>query len=97
MTILVQFTLNHTAENTDKIIRFFAEILPDTRTFAGNISAELFKQEQDGDALNLFEKWESAAHFEKYIEWRKSIGDFDRLGSMLTDTPMITIMDKQAS
>ncbi|MGF1789408.1 antibiotic biosynthesis monooxygenase [Photobacterium profundum] len=95
MTILVQFTLRHTSENTAEIIRFFNEILPDTRTFDGNISAELYKKDRVDNALNLFEQWESPAHFDKYIDWRKSIGDFDRLGAMLTDAPVITVMSKE--
>ncbi len=44
MTILVQFTLSHTENKTAEIGEFFNEILPDTRTFNGNLSAELIKK-----------------------------------------------------
>lgn len=96
MTILVQFTLSHVSENTANIIQFFNDILPDTRTFDGNISADLYRKDQADNALNLYEQWTSPAHFEKYINWRKQIGDFDRLGAMLTDAPVITVMSKEA-
>lgn len=96
MTILVKFTFKHTAENTTKITQFFNEILPDTRTFDGNVSAQLYKNDQAENALVLLEVWENPACFENYISWRKEIGDFDRLGSMLTDTPAITMMSEEA-
>ncbi|WP_368085390.1 putative quinol monooxygenase [Vibrio splendidus] len=94
MTILVQFTLSHTEDKTAEIGAFFNEILPDTRTFNGNLSAELYQKDLAENALVLCEEWESTAHFNEYIAWRKDIGDFDRLGAMLTDMPIITVMSK---
>lgn len=44
MTILVQFTLSHTEDKTAEIVEFFNEILPDTCTFNGNLSAELYQK-----------------------------------------------------
>ncbi|WP_083717795.1 putative quinol monooxygenase [Vibrio lentus] len=94
MTILVQFTLSHTEDKTAEIVEFFNEILPDTCTFNGNLSAELYQKDLSENSLALFEEWESTAHFNEYIAWRKNIGDFDRLGAMLTDMPAITVMSK---
>ncbi|MBZ6068512.1 putative quinol monooxygenase [Aeromonas schubertii] len=94
MTILVTFELSHTEEQTPQIKDFFCEILPDTRSFEGNLSAQLFEKPQGGNALVLQEEWRSPAHFDKYIEWRKAIGDFDRLGSLLTQAPQISQLSK---
>ncbi|MBY7729259.1 antibiotic biosynthesis monooxygenase [Vibrio splendidus] len=94
MTILVQFTLSHTEEKAAEIVEFFNEILPDTRTFNGNLSAELYQKDLSENSLVLFEQWEDTAYFDEYIAWRKNIGDFDRLGTMLTDMPTITVMSK---
>lgn len=52
------------------------------------------KKDLSENSLVLFEEWESTAHFNEYIAWRKNIGDFDRLGAMLTDMPAITVMSK---
>lgn len=94
MTILVQFTLSHTEDHTVEIVEFFNEILPDTRTFNGNLSAELYQKDLPENSLVLCEEWESKSHFNEYIAWRKDIGDFARLGAMLTDAPTITVMSK---
>jgi len=95
MSILVQFQLSHAPENNQVIKDFFTEILPDTRSFEGNISAHLFQNGQIDNALVLYEEWVSDAHFAKYIAWRKEIGDFDRLGAMLSQEPRISILSKE--
>ncbi len=51
MTILVQFTLSHPEDKTAEIVEFFNEILPDTRTFNGNLSAELYQKDLAENAL----------------------------------------------
>ncbi|MDC5704987.1 antibiotic biosynthesis monooxygenase [Vibrio europaeus] len=95
MSILVQFQFNYAYENSQLIKDFFTEILPDTRTFDGNISAHLFQNSQVDKALVLYEEWQSEAHFKKYIGWRKEIGDFDRLGALLAQEPNISILSKE--
>ncbi|KLN63558.1 MULTISPECIES: putative quinol monooxygenase [Vibrio] len=95
MSILVQFQLNHAPENNQLVKDFFTEILPDTRSFEGNISAHLFQNSQVDKTLVLFEEWQSEMHFKKYISWRKEIGDFDRLGALLSQEPNISILSKE--
>ncbi|MCG9595776.1 antibiotic biosynthesis monooxygenase [Vibrio sp. Isolate25] len=95
MSILVQFKLNHSLKNTQSIKDFFTAILPDTRTFAGNLSAHLYEKVQGQHELVLLEEWQTPQHFDKYISWRKEIGDFDQLGTMLTDTPTISMLSKE--
>ncbi|EGA70740.1 hypothetical protein VISI1226_01405 [Vibrio sinaloensis DSM 21326] len=95
MSILVQFKLSHSLENTSVIKDFFTEILPDTLKFEGNLSANLYEQIQGDRQLVLLEEWLSPQHFEKYIAWRKDIGDFDQLGTMLTEAPEISILSKE--
>lgn len=95
MSILVQFKLSHSPENTQAIKDFFTEILPDTRTFEGNVSAHLYEKIQGQHELVLFEEWQTPQHFDKYIAWRKEIGDFDHLGTMLTDAPNISMLAKE--
>ncbi|EEX33491.1 MULTISPECIES: antibiotic biosynthesis monooxygenase family protein [Vibrio] len=95
MSILVQFKLSHSSENTQVIKDFFTEILPDTRTFEGNISAHLFEKVQGQHELVLLEEWQTPQHFDKYIAWRKEIGDFDQLGTMLSEAPKIVMLSKE--
>ncbi|MBU6950659.1 antibiotic biosynthesis monooxygenase family protein [Hahella sp. HN01] len=95
MAILVQFELRPADGNARKVKDFFAEILPATRTFAGNLSTHLYEKDQTQTTLILLEEWTHPERFDAYILWRKDIGDFGRLNAMLTESPAITMLTRE--
>ena len=47
------------------------EILPDTRAYDGCSEANLCTNIEEGeDKVEVISKWESKAHYDKYLQWR---------------------------
>jgi quinol monooxygenase YgiN len=67
----------------DDLKNKFVEILPDTRSFDGNISIYITRNQDDPAKLVIIELWETRGHYEKYLEWRTQRGDMDMLGEMM--------------
>jgi quinol monooxygenase YgiN len=62
------------------ILDFLTEILPDTRSFDGC-----------QDRMVFIEYWDSAEHYQRYLNWRTETGVLDRLVEMLAAPPVIRI------
>ena len=54
----------------DEVLATMKSILPDTRSYDGNIGINVIRNLDDQDVLVLVEEWESKAHYEKYLAWR---------------------------
>lgn len=93
MSIMVKFELNVQDTKVEEIKQFFERILPDTRDFTGNEGAKLSRSLEDKTELVLIEYWKTKENFDKYLNWRKEIGDFDTLGSMLAVEPNIQVCE----
>lgn len=93
MKIMVQFELTAQNEKSKEIQSFFGQILNDTREYNGCHGAKISKSQKHENKFILVEYWESQKHFDAYLNWRKEIGDFDTLGSMLTCAPEIQTFD----
>lgn len=89
MSIMVKFELKTQDSKTTDIDEFFSRILQGTRDFDGNFGAEVSRSSEDKTKLVLIEYWNSQEDFNKYLNWRKEIGDFDELGGMLSTNPDI--------
>ncbi|WP_043706788.1 putative quinol monooxygenase [Tenacibaculum ovolyticum] len=93
MEIMVKFELLAQEQQSEKIKHFFEKILQDTRSFNGCNTAQVSRLAQDPNKIILIEYWKSNDHFQKYLNWRKEIGDFNTLGSMLKEDPSIQIYE----
>jgi len=74
------------------ILEFHAEILPDTRAFDGCQSLGVY-QEGDGEALVFIEYWDSAEHYQRYLDWRTETGVLNQLVDLLAEPPVIRITE----
>ena len=73
-----------------------AEILPVTRKYDGciRISAHL---KRDGSGRFLInEHWQSFDHYKKYVDWRSSTGDLDRLLVLMEAPPQADVWPAEA-
>lgn len=86
MKIMVKFELKAQRDKLEEINTFFKNILPDTRTYEGCEGVFLSSSEEDKNEFVLIEYWQSEIHFDKYLNWRKETGDFDTLGSLLSES-----------
>jgi len=93
MEIMVKFELLAQEEQTENIKQFFEKILQGTRDYEGCNGAQVARLKKEPNKIVLTEYWKSNEHFQKYLEWRKNIGDFETLGSMLSADPDIQILE----
>ena len=75
------------------LIQTFKEILPDTRAYDGALGVETVRNQDDPDVIVVVEKWESRAHYEKYLGWRQETGFVDQLVPRLAEPPTIRYFD----
>ncbi len=68
-------------------------VLPDTRSYDGCIALDAYQNQDDTDLLVLVEKFESKAHYEKYLAWREETGVLQQLGAALEGPPSIRFFD----
>jgi quinol monooxygenase YgiN len=89
MSIMVKFELSVQSNKVAEFKQFFERILQGTRDFSGNEGAKIAYCAEDETKVVLIEYWKSKEDFDHYLNWRKDIGDFDTLGSMLAVEPDI--------
>ncbi len=53
----------------------------------------MLRNQDDPDNLVLVETWESRAHYEKYLAWRREAGTSDRLYRAVMGRPTIRFFD----
>ena len=70
------------------ILDFLTEILPDTRGFDGCQDLKVY-----GEGTVVIEYWDSAEHYQRYLNWRTETGVLDRLVEMLAAPPVIRIAE----
>lgn len=80
------------AESVRELEGFLRRVFPDTRSYDGcqDITAYLG---EDGKTIVMVEHWNSKAHYEKYLAWRKQTGVFSKLSAMLHKEPTIRFFD----
>ncbi len=74
------------------ILDFLSGILPDTRAFDGCQDLRVYI-EGDGEAILFVEYWDSAAHYQRYLEWRTETGVLNQLVEMLAAPPAIRVTE----
>ncbi|WP_306355795.1 MULTISPECIES: putative quinol monooxygenase [unclassified Nocardia] len=74
MTTYATIDMVTTPDRFDEFRDFLAKHLPSTRTFPGNISVEVARNQEEPDRVLLVEKWRSRADFDAYLAWRQESG-----------------------
>ena len=67
---------------TQDMTNLLLEILPDTRSFKGCLSLELYFNES-ANTYTLIEDWDSLADYSLYVEWRKATGLFELFDALI--------------
>jgi len=70
------------AGKTQEMTNLLLEILPDTRSYKGCLSLELYFNET-ANTYTLIEDWDSLADYSLYVEWRKSTGLFELFDALI--------------
>lgn len=81
----IQVTIDMTAKEgrVDDLRTWFLDHLAGTRGFAGNISVEVARNQDEPSRILFVEKWESRANFEAYLAWRDESGVIAELLELL--------------
>jgi quinol monooxygenase YgiN len=88
--VLVKFELIAKLENIESLKTFFETILPGTKNYDGNLGADYYVSQESPERTLLIEKWRSNHDFDSYINWRKEIGDFETLLSLVAEEPKLS-------
>ena len=75
------------------MVATFKSILGDTRAYDGCQGVEAFQNADDPDVVVLIERWDSRAHYEKYLGWRQETGLVDKLVAAAAEPPSIRYFD----
>lgn len=84
------------SESISDAVKFFAEIVPDTRAFEGCQGVDVCIDSEDAGRLVLVEKWVSMDHYQKYHHWREETGVLDQLRSFLDGPPSRRVLNVAA-
>ncbi len=96
MTCNVILEVTAAAGKAEELLSTFGAILGDTRGYEGCQGVEVVVNQDDPANMVLLERWDSRAHYEKYLGWRQERGDLDALGQMLAGPPSIRYFDTAA-
>lgn len=75
------------------LVTAFKSTLEETRAFDGCIRIDVLQDSEDTDHLVLVELWETRAHHEKYVAWRRERGDIERRAESFAERPSIRYFD----
>ena len=94
MSVLVLLEAQVKSEDVSDMKSYLAEILPDTRAYDGCQRIDVYVDTEDTGNMVLVEHWDSRAHYEKYLAWRKETGVLDKIGTMLAEPPSIRYFER---
>lgn len=83
-------------ETISEAVAFFAEIVPDTRSFEGCLGIDVCIDSEDAGNLVLVEKWVSMDHYHKYHKWREETGVLDQIRAFLDGPPNRRVLNVAA-
>ncbi|MGM7645914.1 putative quinol monooxygenase [Nocardia sp. JW2] len=81
----IQVSIDMTAKpgRFDDLRDWFIAHIPGTRNFAGNITVEIARNQDEPNRIFFVEKWNTRADFESYLAWREESGVIAELVEML--------------
>ena len=91
--VLVNLQLRIKPEVRDEFIKWFYSVLPDTRSY--DDCSEVNARDLIGDekAVEVISRWESKAHYDKYLAWREEDGTLDTLANYLAADPEFRFLE----
>lgn len=89
VVILLKATLTEGAE--PEIRALLAEILPVSLAYDGCLGITPHFKQDGSNGFLMIERWQSFDHYRRYVEWRDSTGDLDRLKVRLAGPPEVDV------
>jgi quinol monooxygenase YgiN len=93
MSVYVVIDMQVKPEAIEQMKAGLMQALPETGAYDGCESVALVTDAADPNHLLIIDKWESAAHYEKYHAWRTESGTMDAFMAALTGEPSIRICE----
>lgn len=93
MAVIVTFEVQAKPDQREALREFMRRILPDTRAYQGCQGLDLLIDQDAPERLVVLEKWESRAHYERYLAWREESGTVAKVGPMLAAPPTVRYFD----
>ena len=78
-----------------ELLALLRDELPATRRYDGCRGVTAHTSGEDDHALVLVEHWDSQAHYERYIAWRRETGVLARLVALFEAPPQIRYFEPQ--
>ena len=94
MAVTVTMALVIKKERLDEFKGLMKDALPDTRSFEGCQSVDVYESQDNPGELFLVELWDSKEHQQKYVAWREETGMMDVLGAFLAAPPTFAFYDE---
>ena len=85
VTILVELKIK--TEAADLYAVRLRSAFPETRAYEGCQQIVAYRDSEQPERFVIVERWLSRAHYDRYIQWRRSTGTFDKLAA-ISDAPM---------
>lgn len=89
--VLILLTADIRPGEEDNVDKLMAEILPVTRKYDGCVQISAHRKKDEPLKFMIAEKWLSLDHYKKYVDWRSSTGDLDRLMVLMEGPPVADI------
>ena len=85
--VLVDLQLKTKPDVREEFIAWFHSVLPDTRTYDGCSEVTACDLLGDENAVEVISRWESKAHYDKYLALRHEDGTLGTLAAYLAADP----------
>ena len=94
MAVIVNLQIQCQQGKGPDFLAMAKEILPDTRAYDGCSEANLCTNIEEGeDKVEVISKWESKAHYDKYLQWRVDTGLLEALAPYLEGEPVFRFLE----
>ncbi len=94
MAVTVLLTVRTKPGRSDDMLKFLADILPDSRAYQGCISLSTVRDQDDENVIVVVERWESRTAHEEYFAWRVESGTLNASMDYLDAAPDIRYFDE---
>ena len=94
MATLVILEFRTKADQVEPMKKLLAEVLPDTRSYAGFQDITFYTNQDDPRTFVAVEKWDTKQAYQKYLALRTETGVMAKLGAMIEGSPSIRFFDR---
>ena len=93
MAVKIVIDLQAAPGKGDELAAMFRAVVPDTRTFAGCIDCEVFRNQDDAEQFSIIEAFSTREAYQAYLDWRVAEGTMEKLGALLGGAPTTRFFD----